>query len=147
VTEPLDRTLEALADPTRRAVVDLLSVGPLRSGALADALSLSPPTMSRHLRVLRRAGVVEEQAHEDDARVRVYRLRSEPLQELRGWVDEVSAFWGDQLEAFRVHAEQRAAVAREHDRPERSPTQAPGRRRKVFESTRKGKPTQKKVRR
>jgi DNA-binding transcriptional ArsR family regulator len=105
MTAELDQTLLALADPTRRAVVDLLSAGPQRSGALAEALSLSPPAMSRHLRVLRKARLVEEQALEDDARVRVYRLRAEPLQALRGWVDEVSAFWGDQLQAFKAFAE------------------------------------------
>jgi DNA-binding transcriptional ArsR family regulator len=105
MTAELDQTLLALADPTRRAVVDLLSAGPRRSGALAEALSLSPPAMSRHLRVLRKARLVEEEALEDDARVRVYRLRAEPLQALRGWVDEVSAFWGDQLQAFKAYAE------------------------------------------
>lgn len=109
MSDAVDQTLEALADPTRRAVVDLLSEGPRHAGGLAQALSLSAPAMSRHLRVLRRAGLVEERAHEDDARVRVYRLRAEPLQELRGWVDEVSAFWGDQLEAFRLHAEAKAS--------------------------------------
>lgn len=109
MSDAVDQTLEALADPTRRAVVHLLSEGPRHAGGLAQALSLSAPAMSRHLRVLRRAGLVEERAHEDDARVRVYRLRTEPLQELRGWVDEVSAFWGEQLEAFRLHAEAKAS--------------------------------------
>lgn len=107
--DELDETLLALADPTRRAVVDLLSGGPRRAGALAEALSLSPPAMSRHLRVLRKARLVEEErALEEDARVRVYRLRPEPLQALRGWVDEVSAFWGEQLAAFKDHAEGKA---------------------------------------
>ncbi|MCX4247971.1 ArsR/SmtB family transcription factor [Paraliomyxa miuraensis] len=117
----LDQTLDALADPVRRAVVDLLGEEPRRAGALAQALSLSPPAMSRHLRVLRRAGVVEEQAHEDDARVRIYRLRPEPLQELRSWVDEVSAFWGDQLEAFRVHAEASARTKTKATKKARRP--------------------------
>jgi DNA-binding transcriptional ArsR family regulator len=118
MTTELDQTLLALADPTRRAVVDLLSAGPQRSGALAEALSLSPPAMSRHLRVLRRAGLVEEQALEEDARVRVYRLRAEPLQGLRGWVDEVSAFWGDQLQAFKAHAEGKGAKPKPKPKPE-----------------------------
>jgi DNA-binding transcriptional ArsR family regulator len=106
VADEIDQTLLALADPTRRAVVDLLSGGPRRAGALAEALSLSPPAMSRHLRVLRKARVVEEdRGVDEDARVRVYRLRPEPLRVLRGWVDEVSAFWGEQLAAFKEHAE------------------------------------------
>jgi DNA-binding transcriptional ArsR family regulator len=112
VTDELDVTFVALADPTRRAVVDLLSAGPLRSGALAEALSLTPPAMSRHLRVLRRAGLVEEQALEEDARVRVYRLRTAPLQGLRSWVDEVSAFWEGQLEAFGEHVAGKAVAAK-----------------------------------
>ena len=109
MSDEIDETLLALADPTRRAVVDLLAEGPRRAGALAEALSLSPPAMSRHLRVLRKARVVEEERGlEEDARVRVYRLRPEPLQALCGWVEEVSAFWGEQLAAFKEHAEGKA---------------------------------------
>lgn len=109
--DEIDETLLALADPTRRAVVDLLSEGPRRAGALAEALSLSPPAMSRHLRVLRKARVVEEERGlEEDARVRMYRLRPEPLRALRGWVEEVSAFWGEQLAAFKERAEGKAAA-------------------------------------
>lgn len=116
----LDETLLALADPTRRAVVDLLSEGPRRAGALAEALSLTPPAMSRHLKVLRKARVVEEdRGLDDDARVRMYRLRPEPLHALRSWVDEVSAFWGEQLAAFKQHAEGRATQAAVADAPAR----------------------------
>ena len=57
--------------------------------------------MSRHLRILRRAGLVEENDLEDDARVRLYRLRQEPFLELRAWLDDVEGFWTDQLEAFK----------------------------------------------
>jgi DNA-binding transcriptional ArsR family regulator len=101
----LDRTLAALADPTRRAVVDLLRKKPRRAGELADALETSAPAMSRHLRVLRTCGLVELDALDDDARVRLVRLRREPFMALRDWIDRVEAFWGDQLEAFRAHAE------------------------------------------
>jgi DNA-binding transcriptional ArsR family regulator len=103
----VDRTLAALADPTRRAVVDLLRKQPLRASDLADALSLSRPGMSRHLRVLRQTGLVDEDSLEDDARVRMYRLLPRPFAQLRGWLDEVEAFWGDQLDAFKAHAERR----------------------------------------
>ncbi len=101
----VDRTLAALADPTRRAVVDLLRKQPLRASDIADALSLSRPGMSRHLRVLRRTGLVQEDSPASDARVRVYRLMRRPFARLRGWLDEVEAFWGEELEAFKVHAE------------------------------------------
>jgi DNA-binding transcriptional ArsR family regulator len=103
----LDNTLTALADPARRAVVDLLQREPRCSSALADALELSRPAMSRHLRVLRQAGLVEEASLEDDARVRIYRLRREPFAKLRDWLDDVDGFWTDQLASFKRHAEAR----------------------------------------
>ena len=108
----LDATLAALADPTRRAVVDLLRRAPRRAGELSDALATSPPAMSRHLRVLRECGLVEEERRGDDARVRVLRLRPEPFGELRRWVDEVEHFWAGQLAAFKAHAERRRPRAR-----------------------------------
>ena len=119
----LDRTLSALADPTRRGVVDLLRQRPRRAGELATAMAMSPPAMSRHLRVLRRTGLVTEDGLEHDARARVYRLRAEPFAALRDWLDEVEAFWNDQLSAFKAHAEG-AAPGRGRRRP------APVRRRK-----------------
>lgn len=101
----VDRTLFALADPTRRGVIDLLRERPRRAGELASALDMSPPAMSRHLRVLRTEGIVEEERQGDDARLRVYRLRPEPFRELRRWLEEVEAFWTGQLDAFKAHAE------------------------------------------
>ncbi|MCY1040418.1 metalloregulator ArsR/SmtB family transcription factor [Corallococcus sp. bb12-1] len=101
----LDRTLSALADPTRRGVVDRLRQRPHPAGELAAAFDMSPPAMSRHLRVLRQTGLVEENIDADDARVRVYRLRPEPFAALRGWLDEVESFWEDPLGAFKAHAE------------------------------------------
>ncbi len=101
----IDRTFAALADPTRRAVVELLRRKPRRAGELADALSMSPPAMSRHLRVLRAEGLVEEARQDEDARVRIYRLRREPFGKLRHWLDGVEAFWDGQLHAFKEHAE------------------------------------------
>jgi DNA-binding transcriptional ArsR family regulator len=95
----------ALADPTRRRVVDLLRERPRRAGELAAAFRVSPPAMSRHLRVLRTRGLVEEERVEEDARVRVYRLRPERFHQLQEWLREVEGFWTDQLEAFKAHAE------------------------------------------
>jgi DNA-binding transcriptional ArsR family regulator len=101
----LDRTFAALADPTRRRVVELLRKQPLRAGALADAFGVSAPAMSRHLRVLRTRGLVEEAREDGDARCRVYRLRPEPFRDLASWVAATEAFWSDQLGAFKKHAE------------------------------------------
>lgn len=101
----LDRTLVALADPTRRRVIDLLRKRPRRAGELADETGTSPPAMSRHLRVLRNGGLVSEDHDGDDARVRVYRLQPEPFRDLRRWIGEVEAFWTAELDAFKRHAE------------------------------------------
>jgi DNA-binding transcriptional ArsR family regulator len=108
----IDRTLAALSDPTRRGVVELLRVRPRRAGEIAELLDMSRPAMSRHLRVLRQAGLVSEDDLEEDARARVYRLERAPFAGLRGWLDEVEAFWGDQLQAFKAHAERKAARKR-----------------------------------
>ena len=101
----LDQTFAALADPTRRGVIDLLRRKPRRAGELADALEMSPPAMSRHLRVLRNTGLVEEALDRDDARVHVYSLRKEPFRELRRWLEDVEAFWALELASFKEHAE------------------------------------------
>jgi DNA-binding transcriptional ArsR family regulator len=100
----LDSTLSALADPTRREVVDLLRERPRRAGELAERAGTSAPAMSRHLRVLRSTGLVEAGLAEDDGRARVYRLRPERLREVQRWLD---SFWGGQLDAFKAHAEDR----------------------------------------
>ena len=106
----LDRTLSALADPTRRRVVDLLRERPRRAGEIAETFGMSRPAMSRHLRVLRTHGLVEEKRDAADARARVYRLRPEPIDELSTWIAEVQRFWNDQLESFRQLAEDKKRV-------------------------------------
>jgi DNA-binding transcriptional ArsR family regulator len=104
VTE-VDTTLAALADPTRRRIVELLRERPRRAGELAAEFAVTGPAVSRHLRILRRSGLVEERGIDADARVRIYQLRPAPLVALRAWVDQVQAFWSDQLDAFREHVE------------------------------------------
>ncbi|HEX5065119.1 MAG TPA: metalloregulator ArsR/SmtB family transcription factor [Myxococcota bacterium] len=117
----LDDTLAALADPTRRRVVDLLRERPRRAGELAEAFEVSAPAMSRHLRVLRTRGLVEEERADPaaDARVRVYRLRPEPFRELQAWLTHVEGFWNEQLGAFKQHAERTRAAHAERTRRSR----------------------------
>lgn len=103
----LDQTLLALADPTRRGVIELLRCEPQRASDLAEQLGMSRPAMSRHLKMLRKTGLVSESEPEHDARVRMYQLERRPFTELRDWLQEVEAFWGDQLQAFKAHAEKR----------------------------------------
>jgi DNA-binding transcriptional ArsR family regulator len=104
VRTELDEVLVALADPVRRQVVDELRTGPKRAGELADSAGMSFPAISRHLRVLRTTGLVDARALDEDARVRVYQLRAEPFTALRAWLDQVEAFWGEQLGAFSDYA-------------------------------------------
>ena len=101
----LDRTLQALADPHRRRAVELLRDRPRPAGDLAKALELTPPAMSRHLKTLRQAGVVEETSPAFDARVRIYSLRAEPMVHLLRWLEETERMWSEQLAAFKSHVE------------------------------------------
>jgi DNA-binding transcriptional ArsR family regulator len=89
-------------------VVDLLRERPLAAGELARELSLPPPAMSRHLRVLRQSGLVEESHPAFDARVRIYSLRLEPVAGLKQWLEETERLWADQLGAFKAYVEKRS---------------------------------------
>jgi len=99
----LDLTLAALADPHRRRVVELLRERPRRAGELADAAHVSFPAMSRHLKTLRKSGLVQEDRDEFDSRVRIYRLRPEAMSDLRAWLAETDALWTRQLSALKAH--------------------------------------------
>jgi DNA-binding transcriptional ArsR family regulator len=101
----LDLTLAALADPHRRQVVDLLRARPHRAGELAQAVGLSAPAMSRHLRALRQSGLIAESHPAFDARVRVYALQAGPIDELKAWLDAAEEHWVDQLSALKAHVE------------------------------------------
>lgn len=101
----LGGTFEALADPTRRGVIDLLRKAPRRASDIAETLGLSRPAMSKHLRVLRTTGLIEPASDEADARAKIYRLRPEPFSQLREWLEDVERFWSLQLGAFKAHAE------------------------------------------
>jgi DNA-binding transcriptional ArsR family regulator len=99
----LDLAFAALADPTRRSVIRLLKNEPRRASEIADALETTRPAMSKHLRVLKDAGLVEENGLAEDARVRVYQLRRRPFVQLRSWLDDVEGFWTEQLASFQAH--------------------------------------------
>ena len=100
---PIDATLAALADPVRRRAVELLAERPRRAGELAEALEVSPSTMSKHLRLLRQHDLVTEEHPPFDARVRIYALRSAPMADLRAWLDVAEQGWTEQLRAFSEH--------------------------------------------
>ena len=91
---------EILAEPNRRRVLDLLVENELTVGELVDALDMNQPAVSKHLRVLRDAGLVEARV---DAQRRVYSLRAEPLAELDAWLAPYRKFWRGKLAALQRH--------------------------------------------
>jgi DNA-binding transcriptional ArsR family regulator len=100
-----DPCFEVLADHTRRRVVELLCEGPQRAGKLAESTGTAPAAMSRHLRVLLERGLVEDERLQEDARVRLFKLRPEPFLALQAWLDQVQAHWAEQLGSFKAHVE------------------------------------------
>jgi DNA-binding transcriptional ArsR family regulator len=93
----------AIADPIRRRVLELVRDAEVPAGELAGHFEVSRPAVSRHLRVLREAGLVRERR---DGRLRLYRADPEPLSELREWLER---YWDERLEALRSLAEEEAA--------------------------------------
>jgi DNA-binding transcriptional ArsR family regulator len=96
---------EALADPRRRRVVQMLSVRPHRAGELANSAGMSAPAMSRHLRTLLDAGLIEDERTRDDARLRVFRLRPQSFVAVQAFLDQLQADWNVQLRSFKRHVE------------------------------------------
>lgn len=105
IVNEIDSTFAALADPTRRQVVELLQSDALRASVIADRLEVSRAALSRHLRYLERSGLVSVETPGEDARGRRYRLDRGRLIALRAWLDQAEAFWSEQLGAFKEHAE------------------------------------------
>ena len=97
----LDSTFAALADPTRRAILARLTLGEASVNELARPFKFALPTISRHLKVLERAQLIEKRR---DASRRPCRLRAEPLKEARRWIDRYAAFWESTLESLEDFA-------------------------------------------
>ena len=108
----LDEWLPALADPTRRRIVEMLGSSPRTAGEIHEAFPIAAPAVSRHLRVLREAGLIAERAVPGDRRVRLYALAPEPLAELSGWLDEIGRGWQAQLDSFKDYVALRGERAR-----------------------------------
>ena len=96
----LETTWAALAEPNRRAALDLLRVRPRTVGEVAQALGLAQPTASKHLKVLREAGLVSVSAQ---AQQRIYALDPEPLAGLDEWLAPYRALWNERLDALGRH--------------------------------------------
>jgi DNA-binding transcriptional ArsR family regulator len=97
-------TYDAIADPTRRRVLGLLAERERTAGEIADAFTISRPAVSRHLRVLREAGLVRARP---EAQRRVYSLDPRPLEDVDTWLASIRAFWEPRLDALERHLEGR----------------------------------------
>ena len=98
----LSATFAALADPTRRAMLDLLRQGSLPAGQIARAFPVSRPAISKHLRLLRKAHLVEEKR---EGRHRIYQLNSEPLKAVDLWLEQYRVFWQTSLTSLKTFVE------------------------------------------
>lgn len=111
-----EATFHALADPTRRAVLDLLRRGSQPAGQIASAFPVSRPAISKHLRLLRRAHLVREHR---EGRNRVYQLNPEPLRAVDSWIQQYRVFWAASLNNLKAfveaeHARETEAASRKH---------------------------------
>jgi DNA-binding transcriptional ArsR family regulator len=95
----MDVVMQALSDGSRRTVLEILRDHPATAGELADALPIARPGVSRHLRVLREAGLVDVR---QEAQRRIYSLRPQPLAELDDWLDDYRALWQNRLDALHT---------------------------------------------
>jgi DNA-binding transcriptional ArsR family regulator len=102
--------LTALADPTRRAVFERLRAGPVSVTDIAADLPVSRPAVSQHLKVLKEAGLVRDEA---DGTRRLYEVDARGIEELREWLD---SFWDDALEAFKAEVERPTTAKRRKKR-------------------------------
>ncbi len=108
--EKLTATFSALADPTRRAIVERLARGPVSVGELARPFEISLPAVSRHLKVLESAGLI---VRERDAQWRRCRLETGPLREAGDWVGQTRRFWEESFDALARYLEKTEESARE----------------------------------
>jgi DNA-binding transcriptional ArsR family regulator len=102
VTYSSEATFSALADPTRRAVLDLLRKGRQPAGQIAQAFPISRPAISKHLRLLRRAHLVHEHR---EGRNRFYNLNPEPLKAVDSWLERYRVFWSASLMNLKAFVE------------------------------------------
>ncbi|MCH5586195.1 metalloregulator ArsR/SmtB family transcription factor [Shimazuella sp. AN120528] len=96
----MNETLQALAEPNRFKIVELLKKGPLTVGEIADSLHLRQPQVSKHLKVLSEAGLVQVQP---EANRRIYKLRAQPFQEFQNWLHSFQQIWEGRLDSLDVY--------------------------------------------
>jgi len=113
MTDAISSTFSALADPTRRAILARLALGETSVTELAEPFEMSMPAVSKHLRVLERAGLIERGR---EAQYRPCKLKAEPLRQAACWLDEYRQFWEasfNRLEAYLKQVQAKEAEAKE----------------------------------
>ena len=116
-TDQLSSTFAALADPTRRAILSRLVSGECSVTALAEPFDMSLPAVSKHLRVLERAGLI---ARGREAQWRPCRIEAGPLKEVADWTEHYRRFWEQSLNRLDDYLQEMKAKERKHDRQPRS---------------------------
>jgi len=106
-------TIDAIAEPSRRRILDFIREGERSVGDIVDEIGMAQPGVSRHLRILREAGLVDVRR---DAQRRLYRLRAEPLRELDEWLEPYRREWAGRLDALEAHLRRTTAPRPEDDR-------------------------------
>jgi DNA-binding transcriptional ArsR family regulator len=124
--DPLTTTFSALADPTRRAILARLAQGETHVGELTKPFKISGPAISRHLRVLEDAGLIEREVN---AQWRVCRLRGPALQAARDWLDQYREFWEASLDRLADLLESKPPAAAKRGTRRNAPPIPPRRRR------------------
>ena len=115
----MESAFQIIAEPNRRAILSLLASSERSVGEIERQLGMSQPTVSKHLRVLREAGLVEAEV---DAQRRLYRLTPEPLKEVDAWLAPFRRFWSKHLDALERHLDRmdKVSSAKGKKRHERS---------------------------
>jgi len=113
VTHSADLAFNALADPTRRALLDLLRQGSQPAGKIAERFPISRPAISKHLRLLRRAELVREQRR---GRHRFFQINPEPLRAVDHWLEQYRIYWDTKLADLKAFVESESAVVKKNRR-------------------------------
>jgi DNA-binding transcriptional ArsR family regulator len=109
----VESTFAVIAEPNRRAILILLAAAERSVGDIEERLNLPQPSVSKHLRVLRKAGFVESRV---DAQRRLYRIKPEPLMEIDAWLAPFRRFWAGHIDALERHLDELNGIPRRKDK-------------------------------
>ena len=112
----MQNSFEIIAEPNRRAILSLLAASERSVGEIEDALNMTQPAVSKHLRVLREAGFVVAEVH---AQRRVYRLNAAPFKEMDGWLEQFRRYWSKHVDALEDHLDRMEQSERKNTEPKK----------------------------